>query len=58
VLVKDSKLQQMREVKVVIFLEKARNPIEGMVGLSDRLSDVRFFNGGIWQRSASRSPWK
>jgi hypothetical protein len=56
--VKESKLEQVREVKVGIFLEKDRKPIEGMVGLSDRLSDVRLLNGGIWQRSASRSPWK
>jgi hypothetical protein len=35
-------LEQMREVKVVIFREKARNPIGGMTGWLEILRDVRF----------------
>jgi hypothetical protein len=32
----------VREVKVVIFFEKARNPFAGMVGWLERLSEVTF----------------
>jgi hypothetical protein len=32
----------VREVKVVVFWEKARNPSAGMVGRKERLSDVSF----------------
>jgi hypothetical protein len=48
--------EQVREVKVVIFCEKARNPFAGMVYLQEILSDVSF-NGKqeIWMRSVSRS---
>jgi hypothetical protein len=35
-------LEQIRDVKVVIFLEKARNPIAGMVGWLEIFSDVSF----------------
>jgi hypothetical protein len=35
-------MEQVREVKVVVFLEKARNPSAGMVCLLERLSDVSF----------------
>jgi hypothetical protein len=49
----------MRDVKVVIFLEKARNPFAGMVGWLERLRDVRFNRKqDIGERSASRSPEK
>jgi len=34
--------EALREVKVVTFLEKARNPLTGMVGLLEILSDVIF----------------
>jgi hypothetical protein len=54
----ECKLVAIREVKVVICLEKARNPYAGSEGWWERLSDVRYFNGGIFERSESRSPWK
>jgi hypothetical protein len=34
--------EQVREVNVVIFLDKARNPIKGMVMWFERFSDLRF----------------
>ncbi|MCI17020.1 hypothetical protein A2U01_0038167 [Trifolium medium] len=52
-------LEHVREVKVVIFLDKARNPSAGNVEWSDSLSDLSL-NGSleIWQRRVLRSPWK
>jgi hypothetical protein len=52
-------LEYVRDVKVVIFLEKVSNPLEGKVdsvNLLERLSDV-MFNGkrAIWQRSLLRT---
>jgi hypothetical protein len=51
-----SKLGQMREVKVVIFLEKARRPFAGILSWLERLSDV-IFNGKreTWVRRLFRS---
>jgi hypothetical protein len=48
--------EQVREVKVVIFCEKARNPFAGMVCWQEILSDVSF-NGKqeILRRSVSLS---
>jgi hypothetical protein len=62
VLLIEYRLEYARDVKVVIFLEKVSNPLEGKVdsvNLLERLSDV-MFNGkrAIWQRSWLRSPWK
>jgi len=42
VLLINSMLEHESEVKVVIFREKTRNPLAGMMGLLERLSDVRF----------------
>jgi hypothetical protein len=52
--------EQVREVNVVIFWEKARNPFAGTVRWLERLSDVIFNDGKreILRRRASRSPWK
>jgi hypothetical protein len=52
-------LEHVREVKVVIFLDKARNPSAGNVEWSDILSDLSL-NGNleIWQRRVLRSPWE
>jgi hypothetical protein len=52
-------LEHVREVKVVIFLDKARNPSAGNVEWSDSLSDLSL-NGNleIWQRRVLRSPWE
>lgn len=48
-------LEQVREVKVVIFLEKIRNPFKGMVCWLERLRDLRGKGElEIWMRSASR----
>jgi hypothetical protein len=49
----------VREVKVVIFLDKARNPFAGNLGWYDSLRDLSL-NGNleIWQRMALRSAWK
>jgi Leu/Phe-tRNA-protein transferase len=57
-LLRERMWEQVREVKVVIFCEKARSiPFAGlMVYLQEILSDVSF-NGKqeIWMRSVSRS---
>jgi len=52
-------LENVREVTVVINLDKTRNPFAGMVDWLESLRDLNF-NGqvDIWQRSASRSPEK
>jgi hypothetical protein len=34
--------EQVREIKVVIFFEKARNPLAGMVDWKEIWSDVSF----------------
>lgn len=46
-----SMMEQVREVKVVVFLENASNPFAGMVCWSERLSDVSFKGKYIWHRS-------
>lgn len=53
-------LEQIREVKVVIFLEKACNPLAGILDRLERLSDVSVLNGKleIWQRSLLGLPMK
>jgi hypothetical protein len=38
-------LEQLSEVKVVMFLEKARKPIAGILAWLERLRDLRWFNG-------------
>ncbi|MCI18645.1 hypothetical protein A2U01_0039800, partial [Trifolium medium] len=52
-------MEQVSEVKDVIFLEKARNPFSGNLGWLDSLRDLRR-NGKveIRVRSALRSPSK
>lgn len=53
----DSMLEHVSEVKVVIFRERTRNPFAGMVGLLERLSDVRFNEKReSWQRTVLRQP--
>lgn len=57
VLLIDSMLEHVSEVKVVIFRERTRNPFAGMVGLLERLSDVRFNEKReSWQRTVLRQP--
>jgi hypothetical protein len=53
-------LEHAKEVKVVIFLEKARNPFEGNLERFESSSDSRSSNGNleIWRSRALRSPWK
>jgi hypothetical protein len=47
--------EQLREVKVVIFLDKARSPFVGMVDWLESLRDLRLKEKvEIWLRSASR----
>jgi len=57
VLLIESMLEQVREVKVVILWEKVRKPFVGITGWLERLSDVSF-NGkcDIWMRSLLWSP--
>src|ERR1044072_2927811 len=53
--------EQVREVKVLIFSAKARNPFAGNPRWLERWSDLRPCKEGkreIWRRRASRSPWK
>jgi hypothetical protein len=49
--------EYVKEVKVVIFLDKARNPFAGNWVWFESLSDLRL-NGNleIWQRRLLRSP--
>jgi hypothetical protein len=54
--IKRNVLEQSRDVKVVMFWEKARNPFAGKVCWLEILSNVSFFNGKqeILRRCMSR----
>jgi hypothetical protein len=54
-----SKLENVREVTVVIYLDKTRNPSAGILGWLENFRDLSF-NGQveIWQRRELRSPEK